>query len=142
VLKVSAARLKEPEMDDRTAREILARLDHIERYLADLGQVAGYAYTPFLGAGPGRSGQDVGYFDAVPASFGPQDSFGSGGWSDVAPPVEQPYLSAVGGPGVDADIVAMARADRMIEAIKTYRQRTGADLKSAKATIEQAMRGY
>jgi ribosomal protein L7/L12 len=36
----------------------------------------------------------------------------------------------------------LARSGRMIEAIKMYRQRTGADLKQAKAAVEQAARGY
>jgi ribosomal protein L7/L12 len=36
----------------------------------------------------------------------------------------------------------MARSGRMIEAIKMYRQQTGADLKQAKAAVEQAVRGY
>ena len=34
-------------MDDRTEGEILARLDHIERYLAQLGAQTGLQYTPF-----------------------------------------------------------------------------------------------
>jgi ribosomal protein L7/L12 len=43
---------------------------------------------------------------------------------------------------VDADIVAVARSGRMIEAIKMYRARTGADLKQAKAAVEMATRGF
>jgi ribosomal protein L7/L12 len=43
---------------------------------------------------------------------------------------------------VDADIVAVARSGRMIEAITMYRQRTGADLKQAKAAVELAARGF
>jgi hypothetical protein len=34
-------------MDDRTEREILARLDYIERYLAQLGGQVGIRYTSF-----------------------------------------------------------------------------------------------
>jgi ribosomal protein L7/L12 len=58
---------------------------------------------------------------------------GSAGWAD----------GTQSGPDeVGADIVAMARSGRMIEAIKMYRQQTGADLKQAKAAVEQAVRGY
>ena len=125
-------------MDDRTEGEILARLDYIERYLADLGRVSGYGYAPFAGGAP--AGQSALPYDAAPASFaqeaffGPEDSFSS--------PVGQPFLPAAGGPGVGADIVALARSGQMIEAIKMYRQRTGVSLKQAKAAVEQAARGY
>jgi ribosomal protein L7/L12 len=43
---------------------------------------------------------------------------------------------------VEADLVAVARSGRMIEAIKMYRERTGADLKHAKRAVEQAVRDY
>ena len=98
-------------MDDRTESEILARLDHIERYLVQLGAQSGLRYTPFT-------------VDRE-AFWGPE-------WSDD-------MLSA---DGVGADIVAMARSGRMIEAIKMYRQRTGVDLKQAKAAVEMAARGF
>jgi ribosomal protein L7/L12 len=99
-------------MDDRTEGEILARLDHIERYLAQLGAQTGLRYTPFA---------------ADPEAFwGPE-------WADGSQP---------GANGVGADVLAMARSGRMIEAIKMYRQQTGADLKQAKAAVEQAVRGY
>ena len=104
-------------MDDRTEGEILARLDYIERYLADIGRVTGYAYTSF----------------ATRVS----------GWSDEAPPMEEPFFAATGGPGVGGDIVAMAQAGRKIEAIKMYRQRTGVSLQQARDAVEQALiRGY
>ena len=35
-------------MDDRTGQEIIARLDYMERYLVNLGQVSGYRYAPFV----------------------------------------------------------------------------------------------
>jgi len=99
-------------MDDRTEGEILARLDHIERYLAQLGAQSGVQYTPFA---------------ADPEAFwGPE-------WADGTPS---------GANGVGADVVAMARSGRMIEAIKMYRSQTGVDLKQAKAAVEQAVRGY
>src|SRR5262245_50887523 len=37
----------ETDMDEDTAREINARLDHIERYLAHLGPMTGYRYITF-----------------------------------------------------------------------------------------------
>lgn len=78
-------------MDDRAEHEILVRLDHIERYLAQLGAQSGIQYTPYA---------------ADPEAFwGPE-------WADG---------TASGANGVDADIVAMARSGRMIEAIKMYR---------------------
>jgi ribosomal protein L7/L12 len=99
-------------MDERTESEILARLDHIERYLAQLGTPSGVRYTPFAADSE--------------AFWGPE-------WADGTPS---------GANGVGADIVAMARSGRMIEAIKMYRQQTGVDLKEAKAAVEQAVRGY
>jgi hypothetical protein len=99
-------------MDDGTEGEIRARLAHIERYLVQLGGQSGLPYTPFA---------------ADPEAFwGPE-------WADGTPS---------GANGVGADIVAMARSGRMIEAIKMYRQQTGVDLKEAKAAVEQAVRGY
>ena len=98
-------------MDERTEGEIIARLDHIERYLVQLGAQTGLRYTPFA---------------SDPEAFwGPE-------WADDT--------ASTG--GVDADIVAVARSGRMIEAIKMYRTRTGADLKQAKAAVEMAARGF
>jgi len=36
----------------------------------------------------------------------------------------------------------LARSGKMIEAIKQYREMTGAGLKEAKAAVESALRGY
>ncbi len=38
-------------MDDRTEREIIARLDYVEKYRVNLGQVSGCRYAP-LGSTP------------------------------------------------------------------------------------------
>ncbi len=35
-------------MDENTEQQISARLDYIERYLVNLGQVSGYRYAPFV----------------------------------------------------------------------------------------------
>ena len=35
-------------MDENTEQQIIARLDYIERYLVNLGQVSGYRYAPFV----------------------------------------------------------------------------------------------
>ena len=189
-------------MDDRTEREILARLDYIERYLAELGGQAGIRYTSFAVAmnvasqvadlaRQGLTDEAVRQFravthanlqqagDVIAQIQGGRSVFGSGSgpgnlgsepfhgpeWSDDGP--GQPFPAAAGGVGgynaasglggydaaggvdgyiaadwVESDIVALARSGRMIEAIKMYRQRTGADLKQATAAVEQAARGY
>lgn len=98
-------------MDETTEREILARLDHIERFLVQLGAQSGLRYTPF--------------------TVDPEAFWGPEGSDDMA------Y-----GGGVDADIAAVARSGKMIEAIKMYRSRTGADLRQAKAAVELAARGF
>ena len=41
-----------------------------------------------------------------------------------------------------ADIALLARSGKMIQAIKLYRELTGAGLKEAKAAVEAATRGY
>ena len=178
-------------MDDRTEREILARLDYIERYLGQLGAQAGIRYTSFAVAmnvaaqvadlaRQGLTDEAVRQFRAAthanlqqagdviaqiqggrsvfgsdPGAFDPR-AFVGPEWSDDGP--GQPFPSPADGAGgysaadgvggyvaadwVESDIVAMARSGRMIEAIKMYRQRTGVDLKQAKAAVEQAARGY
>jgi hypothetical protein len=137
-------------MDDRTEREILARLDYIERYLAQLGG---------SGSGPGNLGpepfQGPEWSDDGPGQPFPAAAGGVGGYSAAGAVGGYSAASGVGGYSaaggmdgynaadwVESDIVALARSGRMIEAIKMYRQRTGADLKQAKAAVEQAARGY
>jgi len=169
-------------MDNRTEREILARLDYIERYLVQLSGTTGVRYTSFAVsmnvarqvadlARQGQTDEAIRQFRAVthanlpqaqdviaqiqggrsvfgsdPGAFDPEPS-GSAGWPEDAPAQPFPYAAGgVGGDiaddGVGSDIVAMARSGLMIEAIKVYRQRTGADLRQAKAAVEQAARGY
>ena len=43
-------------------------------------------------------------------------------------------------PGVDADIMALVKSGKTLDAIKLYRQRTGADLVTAKTLIESLPR--
>jgi hypothetical protein len=104
-------------MDDERWQELASRLDHIEQYLAGLGQVAGYRYTPF-GAVPG----DPSYGAA--ASFG-QATAGPGGMPPVPP-----------------ELVAMAQSGKAIQAIKLYRDMTGVSLKDAKYAVDQAAGMY
>jgi ribosomal protein L7/L12 len=40
------------------------------------------------------------------------------------------------GPGIPADVVALAQAGRKIEAIKRYRELTGVDLREAKDAVD------
>src|SRR5215467_13813423 len=126
-------------MDDRTEREILARLDYIERYLVNNGKVTGFGYAPFATRNP-WSGPEGDSFDSVPASFGARDAFGSTAWTEDAPESQaaQPFQPADGS-GIGGDIVAMAQAGQKLEAIKMYRQRTGASLQQAKDAIELAL---
>ena len=129
-------------MDDRTEREVLARLDYIERYLVNNGKVTGFGYAPFATRNPWSS-PDGGSSDSAPASFG-ADGFGSTAWPQDMPEsqVGQPFQPADGS-GIGGDIVAMAQAGQKIEAIKMYRQRTGASLQQAREAIELALiRGY
>jgi hypothetical protein len=160
-------------MDDQIEREILARLDYIERYLVNLGAVAGYRYATFAQsttdvppevvelARRGQTNDAMKLFrkqtnaNAQQAqelvarlAAGEQPWFGSGGgydsrgadWSGA-----DPGQVAMSGPGADvpADIVAIARSGKLIQAVKAYRDRTGIDLAQAKMAIEQALRpGY
>ena len=176
-------------MDDRTEREILARLDYIERYLVQLSGPAGIRYTPFAVsmrvalevaelARQGRTDEAIKQFRAVthanlqqaedviaqiqagdrsvfgsaPGAFDPRQP-GSGEWSEEMPLggfmadeaggyIADGVAGYIAADGVGSDIVALAQSGRMIEAIKMYRQRTGVDLKQAKAAVEQAARGY
>jgi hypothetical protein len=93
-----------------------------------------------------QGGRSVFGSGSGPGNLGPEP-FQGPEWSDDRP--GQPFPAAAGGVDgynaadwVESDIVALARSGRMIEAIKMYRQRTGADLKQAKAAVEQAARGY
>jgi len=140
-------------MDDRSEREVIARLDYIERHLVNLGQVSDYRYVPFaqLQAGGQSSfgssrapGEGFGSFGAAPASFGPlafAEPVPSPG-STRAPLVDQSSAPAFGGGAVPADVVAMAQSGQVIRAIKLYRGQTGVSLKEAKAAVEQAAAGY
>jgi hypothetical protein len=119
-------------MDDRTEREVLARLDYIERYLVNNGKVTGFGYAPFATRNP-WSGPD-----------GAKDAFGSTTWADDTPEPQMalPFQPA-GESGIGGDIVAIAQAGQKLEAIKLYRQRTGASLQQAREAIELALiRGY
>ena len=133
-------------MDENTEQQIIARLDYIERYLVNLGQVSGYRYAPFattvalpelaetddqpsFSPGPASPGQDSGSFGAAPAGYDAEPSFG-------------PLMPPAGGLGLPADVVAMAQAGRFAKAVKTYRDRTGVSLQEAHATVRMAARGY
>ena len=115
-------------MDENTEQQISARLDYIERYLVNLGQVSGYRYAPFV-PGPTPSGQDAGSFGAAPAGYDAEPSFG-------------PLTPPAGGLCLPADVIAMAQAGRFAKAVKTYRDRTGVSLQEAHATVRMAARGY
>ena len=65
------------------------RLDHIEKYLVDLGEAAGHRYAPFS-------------------------------------------------TGVPAEVAGLARAGKMLEAIRLYRQLTNASLEQAKTAVAKA----
>ena len=123
-------------MDENTEQRIIERLDYMERYLVNLGQVAGYRYAPLqaddqpsFSSGPASPGQDAGSFGAAPAGYDAEPSFG-------------PLMPPAGGLGLPADVVAMAQAGRLAKAAKTYRDRTGVSLQEAYATVRTAARGY
>lgn len=202
----------ERTLNDDDMRTLARRLDYIERYLAHLGQVAGYRYAPYgtgvapevaelarlgnttaaiklyrkltnanfeqarevidqlaaggfgppiaggdqqaagqpsFGSGSPQFGDGFSSFDAAPASFGSQTSFsgdqGLSAGSSLGPagsPAAPPPAPGPAGVGVPADIVAMARAGKLIQAIKQYKDMTGLGLKEAKAAVEQAARGF
>jgi hypothetical protein len=54
-----------------------------------------------------------------------------GGDSDAAPPPPAPEPGSL-----EADVLALMQGQKKIEAIKLYRQRTGADLLAAKNAVE------
>ena len=66
------------------------RLDYIEKYLADLGQLVGFQYAPFSSS------------------------------------------------GVPAEVAALARAGKTLDAVKLYRQLTNANIEQAKAAVAKA----
>jgi ribosomal protein L7/L12 len=51
--------------------------------------------------------------------------------------LESPEIAAPPGDDVDEEILSLLRYGKDIHAIKTYRVRTGADLTTAKATIDR-----
>jgi ribosomal protein L7/L12 len=123
----------------------------IDQLAAGLGSpIAGAGQQPAgqgsFGAGSPGFGDGFSSFDAAPASFGSQVSFGG----DQSPSMGQqpaglagsPVAPGPAGPGVPAEIVAMARAGKLIQAVKQYRGMTGLSLKDAKAAVEQAAGGF
>jgi hypothetical protein len=122
---------------------------NLEQAKAVIDQVtSGGTGQQFAGAGqpaagsPGYGGEFA-PFDAAPDSFGGQASFSG----DAGPPLGPAGLAGSPLPGasiggVPADIVALARAGMLIDAVKQYRNMTGMPLKAAKDAVEQAVRGY
>jgi ribosomal protein L7/L12 len=105
---------------DPILRDLTDRIIRIEQHLASTGfQAASQANV-----------QDS--FGAAPASFGAQESFSG-----------TPGQPGPTGSGVPADLIALARAGKLIVAIKQYKDMTGVSLKEAKDAIEVALsRGY
>jgi hypothetical protein len=71
---------------------LIERLDHIERYLVELGQVTGHRYAPFS-------------------------------------------------TGLPPEVADLARAGKMLDAIRLYRQLTSATLDQAKLALQKATAG-
>jgi len=93
-------------------------------------------------SGPTSYGHGLDAFDAVPASFGPRTPASFGSVPQYNDPAGLPMPPPPTGAGMPADIALLARSGKMIQAIKLYRELTGAGLKEAKAAVEAATRGY
>ena len=98
-------------MDDFT---LLRRIEALEAQVTLLSQHAGVPCPPFASTG----------FAAGPAPMSAPTSM-------PAPGVAQPALSPA-----QVEIVNLARSGNKLEAIKRYRELTGADLAEAKRFIE------
>jgi ribosomal protein L7/L12 len=103
--------------------QIYLRLQAVENQLAILSQRMG---VPFSQMPPG-------VMDPAPAGvyYDPNEGVS---YDPAAQPTASPF---VGGPGgVPADLAAMVRSGKKIQAIKLYREMTNCDLATAKQFID------
>jgi Ribosomal protein L7/L12 C-terminal domain len=110
--------------------QLTRRLEAVESQLAVLSQRVGMSYP------------QAGGYSAPPSggvSFDPKTGTVSFDPGPAAPPMGAPagqYVDPQAG-AIPAEVVALARSNKKIQAIKLYRELTGLGLKEAKAVVDR-----